>query len=53
MRYELHVSYTLDDYVIVDARTEEEAYEEVEDELPPYAENIDVISIKKVFHDDD
>lgn len=53
MRYNIHVSYTLDSYVLLDADSEEEAYEQIEDMLPPGADNIDVITCERVFRDDD
>lgn len=53
MKYEVHVMYTIDEYVNIGADSEEEAYEQIEDMLPPGADNIDVITCERVFRDDD
>lgn len=45
MKYCAHVKYKLDEYVLIEANSEEEAYDKIEDVVHPYAEDIEVISI--------
>lgn len=45
MKYCAHVKYKLDEYVLIEANSEEEAYDKIEDVVHPDAEDIEVISI--------
>lgn len=48
MKYNAHVMYTIDEYVNIDADSEEDAYDKIEDLVQPGAEDIEVISIYRV-----
>lgn len=48
MKYNVHVMYTIDEYVNIDADSEEDAYDKIEDLVQPGAEDIEVISIYRV-----